>query len=58
MTAPAWPPGLPEPDRIVHGWHCSRPAPEDHYRLDPKTGQAVILKRCPSCGATERQAPT
>jgi hypothetical protein len=57
MTAPAWPPGLPEDDRIRHGWQCSRPAPEDHYTTD-KAGKPVIVKRCPGCGATERQAPT
>jgi hypothetical protein len=52
MTAPAWPPGLREPDRIDHRWSCSRPPPEDHYTTD-KTGQPVIVKRCPGCGAVE-----
>ena len=56
MTDQTWPPR--PADRIVHRWSCTHPPAEDFYRLDPKTGQALIVKRCPSCGATERQAPT
>jgi hypothetical protein len=58
VIAPAWPPGLPEPDPIRHKWQCSRPAPEDHYRIDPKTGQPTVVKRCPSCGGIEKPAPS
>jgi hypothetical protein len=58
MTAPAWPPGLPEPDRIVHKWQCSRPALEDYYTTDRKTGQPIVVKRCPSCGAVEKPTPS
>jgi hypothetical protein len=54
-TADHWPPGLPKPDGITHRWSCTRPPPEDHYRLD-KAGQPVVVHRCPSCGATERDA--
>jgi hypothetical protein len=55
MTAPAWPPGLPEPDRIAHRWSCSRPPAEDAYRVG-QTGQLVIVRRCPACGRVERGA--
>jgi hypothetical protein len=56
MTA-AWPPGLPESDRIRHGWQCSRPPLEDAYRTDPKTGESWVERRCPGCGAVERKQP-
>jgi hypothetical protein len=53
-----WPPGLSKPDGITHRWSCTRPPPEDHYRLDKATGLPVVAKRCPSCGATEKPRPT
>jgi hypothetical protein len=52
MTAPAWPPGLREPDRIKHGWACTRPPAEDFYRVTPD-GRSEIIRRCPGCGRTE-----
>ena len=57
-TAAPWPPGLPEPDRIPHSWRCTRPPAEDHYRVDKATGQPVVVRRCPSCGAVEKPRPT
>ena len=57
MTPPAWPPGLPEPDRIRHRWDCTRPPVEDAYRVD-SAGNPVIRRRCPSCGAVEKPAPS
>jgi hypothetical protein len=56
-TADHWPPGLPKPDPIRHAWNCTRPPPEDRYRVD-KTGLPVVVKRCPKCGATEKPRPT
>jgi hypothetical protein len=47
-TAAPWPPGLADPDPIRHAWNYSRPAAEDHYRIDPRTGQPVVERRCPS----------
>jgi hypothetical protein len=43
-------------DRAPHKWQCTRPPLEDHYRRDPKTGEAAVVRRCPSCGAVERPA--
>jgi hypothetical protein len=57
MIAAPWPPGL-EPDPIRHGWQCSRPAPEDHYVVDRKTGESRVVRRCPSCHAVEPEQPT
>jgi hypothetical protein len=41
----------------VHRWSCTLPPAEDFYRLDPKTGESVVVKRCPPCHAVE-QAPS
>ena len=56
MTAGPWPPGLPEGDRVQHDWACSRPPAEDAYVVG-KDGKPHVIKRCPGCGATERDTP-
>ena len=53
MTEPNWP--TRPADRIVHKWSCIRPPAEDYYRTDPRTGQPVIVKRRPSCGAVQAE---
>jgi len=44
------------PDRARHTWRCTRPPLEDFYTFDRKTGESVIRRRCPSCGAYEPEA--
>jgi hypothetical protein len=46
------------PDRIPHSWRCTRPPAEDHYTTDRRTGEPVVVKRCPGCGGRAKPRPT
>jgi hypothetical protein len=52
MTDQTWPPR--PTDRIVHKWSCCHPPGED-YVIRDKDGKPLVVKRCPSCGAVERE---